>query len=388
MTQPTGSALHRAMACHASMFLPQTREPSGDAATTGIIIHRYLELVVKNASPANALLDVANTYSGHEALDRCAGLEIPSHRPEFDRTDAIAEISFAYDVAADASRIVGVGLNREYGELAPYEIAMTLDVVVQPADNEPLRVTDWKTGHVRLGPPEEYAQLLVGALAACRHYNVTECIVAFGWVGDSEIYFQEAHLDTFTLESFAADLRQYQKDAAEVALLIGRGGTPDVVAGSHCQYCPAFYSCPSTTALVRQLPGLDGQTLTRSKMGEAWVKLKSYRKAIGVMERAIRAEAEMEPITLPTGKTLGMDSWDGNEKLDGRISHDAVLAITGDRSVADTAVSFVATKAGIRRALKTVAPNGTLSATTKEVLDEIRNSGGATRPRKREVREY
>jgi hypothetical protein len=389
-SQPTGSQLERVLACPASFHLPQVNDyTSSDAAVRGNCIHRYLQLLIDGQDREQAEQVLITEKYDMELVEECAELEIDFDRREFSEM-SYAEVTFYYNVSTGDVRHGGQNLNRDY-KCGPFEIALTLDVICVPGPLQ-VRIVDWKSGHTDLGNPAKLAQLLMGALAAYKYYKVTFCEVAIGYVRNGRIWFEEATVDIFDLEDFAQRLVELQSRSAAASVQIAKGETPDVTTGTHCKYCPAFSACPATVALVRSLPDLEATsgngTLTRSRMGDAWVQLKQYRKAIAAMEKAIRAEAEREPIELPNGKTLGLVNFDGNEQLDGRIAHDVVAAVTGDRAVADTAVSFAATKAGIKRALTAHCKSGTRAKVEREILDGIREAGGSKRPKKREVKEY
>lgn len=386
MTQPSGSQLKRALACPASLHLPQVTLPPSEAAGRGTWIHRYLELLYTGHSQADAL-KVLSEGCPPEIVDECQSIVLPS----LPTVQWECEKAIAYDISDRTARWLGNSIGRNYGELGTFEVPLTLDMTAVTADC--VYVLDWKTGHAELGPPREHPQLLAGALAMAKLHDRHHARVAFGYVRQNgEIHVTEwAELDIFDLEDFGETLRDLQMRSASVAATIAQGKTPDVTMGGHCDYCPAFHSCPGQTSLVRSIPGLaknDSGSLTRGQMGEAWVKIRSARKLLSQMERTIRAEAAREPIPLPNGKTLGPVMVEGNEKLDGRVAHSVIADVTEDFAVADAAVDMKVTKASIDRALKVHCQPGELASVRRKVLKQIREAGGATRPRKEGIEEY
>jgi hypothetical protein len=393
MIRATGSSLHRVMACPASSHLPQVNEPSGPDAVRGQIIHRYLQLIGNgNGGNIKVIPQMIQEFRGEEAakvIDECMDIDIDLSVPEFDRTDAMREMAVAYNVATSEGRIIGSDIERAYGKLDPFEIAMTIDVAIPPssADTPVAYVSDYKTGHSKLGRPSKYAQLLLGALAMSRVTGARKVIVSFGWVRGREIIWERETIDSMDLELFAYSLKELLEESARQQAKVTSGQIPDVAPGDHCRYCPAHASCPATMALVKQLPGMDGQ-ITRAQMGEAWEKIKLYSKLIQKMKRSIMAEAAREPIPLPSGKMLGEVVKDGRETLDGPTVHEALVMMTGDVSIANSAVKMKATKVGISAALADWAPKGGLAEANRKLLKMVRERGGSMRPKRVEVGEY
>lgn len=372
MNRTTASGLGRAMTCGASMHLPVVRSNSA-AADRGTWRHVFLARLPEVGAEA-ALAEVPEE---HRAA--CEALPIDDLP-----TGLTAEVAFVYDAAAGTARILGTNLDRNYGELAPTEIAGAADVVGL-ADGMAL-VLDWKSVGYRQRASESI-QLRFLALAAARAYGVDKVRAEIVRLGDDGEAWRSWHdYEALDLDIFAAELRRWAARAPD---------NHDLVESSYCDHCPSFSCCPAKTMLAIQVAEgrvLDGpeatMPLSPERAGVAWQRIRLARKLLDHIERAcIAALDEHGSLPLPGGKTLVRRTVPGNEKLVGDVVFD-VLAEKHGADVARAAVGMVATKSGVKDALRPLGTKrGQLTKLEAEVLEEVRKRNGSRRGTRTELQE-
>jgi hypothetical protein len=254
-----------------------------------------------------------------------------------------------------------------------------------------IHIADYKTGRTDLGPVRDSAQLLIAAVAAADVYKADSAIIEYVYIRDGNIWRTSAKLDAFALQEFRAKIQRLENKLAIVEASTRSGVGHDLTTGRHCRFCPAWNSCPAQKSLAIELAtGNDtapfNQALSRGLMAEAWERVKLYQTMINKVKKAIISEAEREPIPLKNGKTLGSFVKEGNEKLNGSVVHEVISDMYGER-VADSSVTYSATKSGIKAALKEhKVPKPT--AAQKKVIEAVREAGGAARSKSAKVDEY
>lgn len=365
MTAPrlTASALPRAFRCPGSLVLPEARTSSA-WATAGTDRHAEQEHAI----------DAGDLSTMPDKVRRL----IPA-----DATSIRAEVAVAYDVATGAGRELGVGLERAYGDLAPFEIPGTIDVLVL-APGRAL-VIDWK-GVEDVSEPAANEQTALYALSVARAYGLDEVTVAIAYLVTGRVEY--ATLDVFELDTFGERLRRLHLDVAAAARRIDGGALPDVSDGAHCKYCPAQHVCPAKVALVHRMASgveLDQLALLRPLDADlarvAYDRVQAAKAMLKKIEAAIYAYAASEnAIYLGDGRYLGTHRKTGNEKLDGMKVYEAARDLYG-RDFADTAVVIGATKTRIKEAAKAAAPKlgKSAAAIERSILDEVRARGGSAR---------
>lgn len=364
MTAPrlTASALPRAFRCPGSLVLPEARTSSA-WATAGTDRHAEQEHAI----------DAGDLSTMPDKVRRL----IPA-----DATSIRAEVAVAYDVATGAGRELGVGLERAYGDLAPFEIPGTIDLLVL-APGRAL-VADWK-GVEEVDEPAANEQTTLYALAVARAYGLDDVTVAIGYLVTGRVEY--ATLDVFELDTFGERLRRLHLDVAAAARRIDGGALPDVSDGAHCKYCPAQHVCPAKVALVHRMASgveLDQLALLRPLDADlarvAYDRVQAAKAMLKKIEAAIYAYASENTLDLGGGNFLGSFRKVGNEKLDGAKVYAAARDLYG-RDFADAAVVISATKARIKEAAKAAAPQlgKSAAAIERSVLDEVRARGGAAR---------
>lgn len=360
MKLPTASELPRASVCPGSFALPQARTTSEDAEA-GKDRHAVIEAQVV-AGELDDLPPAVRRLIPAGAL-------------------VAAEVAVAYNPTTGTARQMGVGAQRDYTRTDD-EMAGTIDLLAVAGDK--VVVVDWK-GRSSVGAPERNAQVMFYALAAARIYDVTEVTIAVSYIagGTEDAPTAVRVVDILDLDAFALRLRRIIAAIEEQR----SRPMPDVTESRHCQYCPARHACPSRVALARRV--LDGDeanamAIVRPLDDETAARLyHDIKRAKGILhqlEKAVYARAAEAPIPLGDGRYFGRYTKTGNEKLDGDIVFQVVAERMG-RDVADLAVTRHATKKALHEAVRD-------GKAERELLDEVRKRGGASKESKDDVGEY
>lgn len=364
----SASALPRLLKCAGSAALPQANTTS-EWAEAGTERHAEQE----DAVNAGNVPDDVRALVGDDVLIR-------------------AEVALAYDIATGGGRELGVGKNRDYSGLGPFEVPGTADLLAVAADR--VIVIDAK-GWEDVDAAERNAQLALLALAAARAHGKEEALVAILYLrGDHRDLRDRAVLDAFDLDAFAQRLAGLHAAVAEQRARRARGELVDVAEGAHCKYCPAAHACPAKVALLQRLVrGTEADELelmlplTPATARDAYERLQAGKGLLKRIERALYAYAANDPIPLGNGRFFGKHRELGNEKLDGPTVHDVVREKLGE-AAALRAVTLSTTKKRLGEAIKSIALQGTASAIERDVLAEVRSRGGAKREETESVGEY
>jgi len=380
----TGSQISRVIRCPGSQGLPHVRSVGGEPQELGNAVHAYLCLISDGVKPAKAVECIEGSYT-KEAAAECREIDLDLLK---DVLAGAAEVSLAYSTSG-GGRVLGANLDRDYSGVRPGEIAMTIDVLIIGDDY--VIVLDFKTGRTDLGPAKDSDQLLSAAVFAASAYNKAKAYGGYIYLRDGNQWRDMAEWDVFDLEAYASKITKMEEELSVVESAVERGIAPDVTSGRHCQFCPAFSACPAQKSLAIELAtGNDAApwnaSLTRGQMADAWEKVKLVQSMVNRVKKAIIAEAVREPVKLNNGKTLGSFVKDGNEKLDGSVVHEVISGMYGEE-VADSSVTFSATKSGIKAALKEHKIEKP-TVGQKKVIEAVREAGGATRSKSTKVDEY
>lgn len=354
MTRLSASGVPRALACPASLVYPQHRYDTAEAAA-GTERHAEME----------AAIDVGN-----------AADVLPLRVLELihDGDEQFTELAMAYDCATNTARVLGHGRSA-YRGLAPFEIPGCLDLLVVGGGRA--IVVD-KKSYVRVG--EE--QPLTYALMVARHYGLDDVtIVLFYELGAVDISVATAlDLDAHAerLKGLLVDIARAQHDP-----------TKYLKTGPHCRYCPAFLSCPKQHALTLELSSGDAVMAIERRIpfdddedaARAFDLLGRLKMLTTRVQAALYARAAERPIFLSDGQVLGPVTKQGNERLDGDVTYAVIRDLHG-QGIADAAVERRASKTRIKEALRFAGSKGEIAKLERQVLDEVRKRGGATRETK------
>lgn len=336
----TASAIPRLLACPASHGLPHHAYNSVHA-TAGQDRHAEAEAAADTGGELHPAV-VALMVEGDQLATECA---------------------FAYDAATDTARELG-HVDRRYGDLAPYELPGTMDLLIRQEGRAV--VVDYKS-FAEVDPAERNTQLATYALMVARCYGLDEVTVAIIYlVGGRRPSI--ATLGPLDLDAHAARLKRLHVDVA-------RPSAP--VSGPHCKYCPAFLACPVQHALTIDV----GETLPLrieatipfhddASAAEAFDLLQRIKTLSTRIQAALYARAAERPIPLGNGMVLGSREKQGSTVIDADIAYAVVRELHGQEA-ADKSVTRKASQVGIERAVGKPAK--------KAVMAEIEARGGTSR---------
>lgn len=385
MTLPTFSALERALACPASEVLPHV-DSTSDWALRGTAVHHFID---------GAMITDRETALEHcpeEYRELCEAIPI-DELP----TNVSSEVAFAIDVRTGLCRRLPNGeCHRDYSDATEDEVVGTLDAVGIGAMGY---VGDFKTGR-SVTYPSRNPQLLAGALALTRAYQLSECKVEAIYVREGSVYRQSATVDAFELSEFLLRLVHMREVLDQWWVDLDDGATvtlADVTAGSHCRYCPAFASCPAQQHLGLQM--VDG---TMAKTVEGWCGLIDEENAVDAYAKylamrtltnrvadIVKAYAKEHPIDVGNGRVYGPVTSPGNAKLDGPTLYTHAVRLYG-HAIADQMVTRSATKKSVDAAIKANAKG--LKLTQKKMRDDLleacEEAGGVVRKPSTTIKEH
>lgn len=399
--QITGSKAHRVWRCPPSIVLPQVDSPTPPevdlARTHGKVIHRYVERC-GTVGAAEALAEVPD-----EVLPLVKALdldELPIH--------LATEVSYAYDWRARTARELGRNLDRAYtipgylasigvAELGPTEIALTIDLAGgQVIDGGRRRgyAGDYKSGHTKYPPPNEFAQTLLAAQCMRLLHDFDDVIVELIHVHRGGTHHKvRRFVDGWDLDTFADDFEAAMElvDYSAAELAAGRG--VPVREGPHCQHCDAFQNCPAKVALVRSIPAelasigvalsdrpeakpgelmIQRGAITVERAAEVWTLLERISEVIDRAKEEICGLASRNgDIPLPDGRVIGR-IYTERESLDGKVAAAVLEQWYGPEAVAE-AVELSMSKDALRKAVVARKKPGEKIETKREdgVFDKI-----------------
>jgi hypothetical protein len=394
----SGSKGNRAIQCLASTVLPRVEDSEpGEPAIKGKVIHAYLADVAKQGQ------EKALDEAPEEYREICAAIDL-SRIPSTDSGKFSHEVAMAYDAHADTARIVGYDIGRNYGELAPGEIPLTIDVLGLTEDGQGVVVLDYKSGRLPVPPPAKNWQLKICAVAAARRFSARYAVIGIVHTPEgSKPWMEHGRLDAFDLDEAAEQLRELVERRAQLAksfLVRGYAGLGNsVVRGPECRYCPSFAFCPAMTSHVRAALGdpLAFQRevlslISAEQLGLAKEAVAQIKGLVEQLEEQVKACATEHPAIMPSGRFYGPVQQPDDE-LDAdvvrQVLKDWLLEIGEDpQKLVKIAVESTTSQAAIERALKEIAPKGSLAGMKREAIRRIRAAGGVKSAWKTVIREY
>lgn len=360
MSRPSASAVERQLACPGSAHLPHSdyRTPEAEAGSGR---HEDVEVAAVLGAEHDLPWQVRKLLEPGDVLS--------------------TECAMAYDCSDDTARALGHIQWRDYQGLRPFEIPMTLDLIIYGARR--IIVLDYK-GYKEVASAAENAQLATGALAVARASGRDEIVVAIVYLGASWKPADVATLSAFDLDMHAARLREMMTSTDQ-----------SLHVGPWCEYCAAFNAadgsiqCPEQQKLALAAAGGELAVRIESMIpfdndddaAAAYDLLDRIKLVAKRLSAALYARAAERPIPLGGGRMFGRIEKLGNEKLDGDVVYEVVKELHG-QDVADAAVVRSATKKRLDEALK-----GKRGAPAL-VLKEVRDRGGATRTAGTAYEEY
>lgn len=376
---PTASQIQRLMACPASNALPHV-ESTSPWAKDGTELHSFLASV-NDGEDVDRALGKIESERAYAICDSFDWARMPVG------VQFAAEVSIAIDVATGKARELGRGMGREaaYRFLTPFEVAGTIDVVALAPGY--VAIWDYKSGFKRQQAKTSW-QLRTLSVIAARLWDKPEARAALIFVPEAHVEWQSrARFDRLDLDTFLMQLRAMHTDIAAEAGFVA-DGTAKFKAGPHCDYCPAFSSCPAQMSLVRRLTGGDLEAelrsyhpLTPASAGVAWRQIKAAEMWLKKAKTAVLLYAKKYgPVDIGEGVHLGELTKDGNRRYDGKLAHRVIEGRWG-RRVADEAVGLSVSQASIRRALVDSQEVGGIKVgpELKLILEAVEEQGGMSR---------
>ncbi len=317
-------------------------------------------------------------HDEHEELSDFSALppEIAKYMP----ADARSEVKLAFDVATGVGRILGGGSDRAYGDLGPFEIAGSTDVL--GTDGDAVVIADFKTGHRDVESAVTNPQLAFYALAAARAMKMERAIVRIIYTKTNRC--DEAELDALDLAAFANRLKQLHVRVAALQAAKQRGETAATREGPWCRYCASSSYCPSKNALLVQVASqglaiLGDSTMTPVRAAQGYEQLVYIESLVRDAKKRLETYVdENGPIDLGDGRMYGRYIRNGNEKLDGAAATQAIREIVGgdaSKEFESVAIERRTSKAAIERAAKQVLAKRGIATS---IIKRIRELGGAS----------
>lgn len=357
----TASALSRLMNCPGSAVLPRA-ENHNEWATLGHDAHAEL---------AEGVGDVEHEYAHL----------IP--------VGSRSEVKLAFDVATRIGRIIGEGGGRDYGAPGPFEIVGSTDAV--GVEGEAVVVVDFKTGFADVEPAGTNAQLAFYALAATSALGKSRAIVRIIYTKMNRV--DAAELDAFDLAAFADRLEALHGRVAALHVARQRGEQINTNEGAWCKHCASKPFCPSKNALLARfaaggLTVLGDTQMTADKARAAYEQIVHIDQLVkDAKKRLDTYVTESGPIDLGNGRMYGRYHREGNEKLDGDLTVQAIREVVGEsaREFEAVAIERSTSKAAIDRAAKAI---GAARGTAPAVIRRVRDLGGSKREATYPIGEY
>lgn len=231
------------------------------------------------------------------------------------------EVSYALNAASARGRRLGRHLNREYGELSPGELALTVDYVWVESGATPI-VGDFKTGYgAHVEDPEDNLQLLAGGAVVSMATGLDGCQLEIAHVVEDGVRTRRYLATPLALHRAMHEIAEIQKKVPGA----------EARAGDHCRWCPALGSCPETQrqlAAVSKRPAVWSTAFISDENDGLLVEeLASIKKMIDEIEGALKVRAkEKGGIYLPNGKVYKAIL--GRRKSEDKAK---IAALLGDR---------------------------------------------------------
>ncbi len=332
MSAITGSKVHRVWKCPASAVLPQAPqdERHEPARRRGKQIHAYLERVgVVGRDIALGECDDEDLLPLLKSLDL---QELPLH--------LATEVAYAWAWGSRSARELGRNLDRAYDSVAEppdpvREIALTIDLVGMATGQRVGFVGDYKSGHSRYPPPDQFGQTLIAAACVRQILAMDEVVARLIHIhDDGDFHTQTATIDGWQLDAFEDELAVAMSAIAEFDV-----ADLPIAEGAWCDHCPAFNGCPRKLQLVRQLPAeltaigievgvggaltVDSRAMTAARSAASWLALERIEAVIKAAKQELCSVAAHVDIPLGDGRVLGRVQTE-RRQVDGAIAAEIV----------------------------------------------------------------
>jgi hypothetical protein len=405
---PSASKMAQALSCPGSVVLPRDkkREEATPEMLRGSAIHLWLEHALgPSPQPPFTSVDVADTalvrfcqangLTASELMQTVEGIDLSDIVQG--REVVGLEVALAYDVEADAARVLGHSIERKYlqaGWVPTREIPGSLDILLREPEDGSYLLGDFKSSHFDVGnSPAWDAQLNTLALAAARalgldSINVGVCLI----LPDGRAVWRTRQLDALDLDCWAVTLEVGLRRWREAHEAVSQAQAPATTPGHYCAWCPSRPVCPSWTQLALSFardPQLSPDAvslLTPEAAGRALVKVNQAQKLIDDIREQLNARAHLGAIPLPGG---GFYGWleEKRETLDPEVvervvaqllsPEAAVLAVKAEKKATKTALEEMA--ASVAKEKKAAGEKVSAASIVRAVLAEVEKQGGLKR---------
>jgi hypothetical protein len=263
-------------------------------------------------------------------------------------------------------------------------------------------VGDYKSGHVKYPAPDMFAQTLLGALCVRAVYGCDDVVVELVHIHDNGGHHKARRtINEWDLDLFARELADAMMMVDYWDGWIEKNGPHSVgaVEGPHCEYCPAYKSCPAKVALVRAIPAqllamgvrpdpesesgalvLTPGVISVRNVADIWMTLERITDIVNRAKEEACSIAAFEEVPLPDGRVLGRLITE-RRGINGKVGAE-VLEKTYGRATRDEFVELSVTMAALRQAavkhlkqgekIETKAKTGAYD----KLLAEVERAGG------------
>lgn len=337
------SALPRAERCPASLALPAIHTADSEASSKGTAIHEML---------ADCLRGIPGPMWTLRYLDELlagAGGEEP-------------EVPLSFEGLKGSADVIAV---RE----------------------STLLVADHKTGRTQVYP--ESAQLAAYAIAAADGETAEKVETVIGQLDVSDD-LQEA---TWIIRRKTYEVMDLGAERARVRLIVrnvedarakhARGEVLDVREGDHCDYCPAWQSCPAKVGAIATVASLAGLAapqvvipVTAENAGAVWLAIDAMEAVLRTAREKVKELAKAGPVALPDGREL----WCEESERETVADVDKAVAVVAEVYGPEAALEVVetkrtVTKASLEKAAKKRAEGRTGTKAAMALVEKVRAAG-------------
>lgn len=303
----TASGLERALACPASVVLPQVNTTTR-YSTSGNVKHAFVRRVLRGLTVQQALVGVPE-----EQRATCEAIYF--RRVAGDLTEIQSEQAWALDVETNEVRFLGENIGRAYPELGPNEVCGTEDLAGLRIDSAYV-TADIKSGYKPVTACEDNAQ--VKFFARVHMLRHPELDVVEGRIltirADGTVGIDAHDFTRFDLDCFGDELSEMRDRIAAARAEYESTGRAKVSRGSWCDYCPAKSACPAFVGLARAMASEGTSSLelvlskiaalTPTEQGEVWERARGFADVAEQIIDALKSIAKQDPIPLADGKQL------------------------------------------------------------------------------------
>ena len=251
MGKLSGSKMDLARKC-LHPFTSEAKWPkrtSDSSANLGLAFHRVVELHLSGEEGSIAAIAAEFGLDENDAIVLARMFDGFLEDPAADPSGVLAEQAYVFDARTGEVRHLGRIRGREYGHLERWEIACTVDAVIDHGDGTGA-IVDWKTGRQRhLVPARDNRQVAFGSMCAAKAHGWTRVKGRLSLIDeDGSVRTAERDLDEYAIDGVEAEVRRIVE---EIQL------APEPAPGLHCALlrCPYVTECRESTSALAEIAG-------------------------------------------------------------------------------------------------------------------------------------